>query len=151
MARAPLSLSDVQEFIAKDESAAKQRVVFQKAYEALLKQESLWLGVPLSMKPHQVRFHQFKELSDHPAESSLASDFYHEWRQRKDTEPSRSDREDEVAFFLEDQGIVDAWDLAPGLVDAGFDRAAVERIDPLEPGARRTRARRMARSSLAPP
>ncbi|MFN8592196.1 MAG: ATP-binding protein [Thermomicrobiales bacterium] len=41
---------------------------------------------------------------------------------------SRSDREDEVAFFLEDQGIVDAWDLAPGLVDAGFDRAAVERI-----------------------
>ena len=39
-----------------------------------------------------------------------------------------SDREDELAFFLEDHGIADAWDLAPSLVDAGLDLADVEAV-----------------------
>lgn len=34
---------------------------------------------------------------------------------------TRGDREDEIAFFLEDRGLDDAWDVAPALVGAGFD------------------------------
>jgi signal transduction histidine kinase len=41
----------------------------------------------------------------------------------------RSDREDEVALWLEDRGIEEAWDLAPTLVGAGLD---VEWLDGLE-------------------
>ena len=39
-----------------------------------------------------------------------------------------SDREDELAFFLEDHGIADAWDIAPSLVNAGLDLADVEAV-----------------------
>jgi signal transduction histidine kinase len=38
---------------------------------------------------------------------------------------ARSDREDELAFFLEDQGVADAWEMAPSLVAAGLDQASV--------------------------
>ncbi len=41
---------------------------------------------------------------------------------------TRSDREDELAFFLEDHGVADAWDLAPSLVSAGLDLACVEAV-----------------------
>jgi signal transduction histidine kinase len=41
----------------------------------------------------------------------------------------RSDREDEVALWLEDRGVEEAWDLAPTLVGAGLD---VEWLDELE-------------------
>jgi signal transduction histidine kinase len=41
----------------------------------------------------------------------------------------RSDREDEVALWLEDRGVEEAWDLAPTLVGAGLD---VEWLDGLE-------------------
>jgi signal transduction histidine kinase len=39
-----------------------------------------------------------------------------------------SDREDELAFFLEDHGVADAWDIAPSLVTAGLDLADVEAV-----------------------
>jgi signal transduction histidine kinase len=41
---------------------------------------------------------------------------------------ARSDREDELAFYLEDRGVADAWEMAPGLVEAGLDLAAVEAV-----------------------
>jgi signal transduction histidine kinase len=41
---------------------------------------------------------------------------------------ARSDREDELAAWLEDRGVDDAWDLAPPLVGAGLDG---DRLDPL--------------------
>src|ERR671910_170630 len=40
----------------------------------------------------------------------------------------RSDREDEVALWLEDRGVEDAWDLAPILAAAGLD---TQRLDEL--------------------
>ena len=39
-----------------------------------------------------------------------------------------SDREDEMAFFLEEHGVADAWDLAPSLVNAGLDLADTEAV-----------------------
>ncbi len=41
---------------------------------------------------------------------------------------TRSDREDELAFFLEEQGLADAWDMAPSLVSAGLALADVEAV-----------------------
>ena len=41
----------------------------------------------------------------------------------------RSDLEDEVALWLEDRGVAEAWDLSPILVDAGLD---AEWLDELE-------------------
>ena len=41
---------------------------------------------------------------------------------------TRSDREDELAFFLEEQGVADAWEMAPSLVSAGLDLAGVEAV-----------------------
>jgi signal transduction histidine kinase len=41
---------------------------------------------------------------------------------------ARSDREDELAFFLEDHGIAEAWDMAPSLVSAGVDLAGIEAV-----------------------
>ena len=41
----------------------------------------------------------------------------------------RSDLEDEVALWLEDRGVVEAWDLSPTLVGAGLD---AEWLDELE-------------------
>jgi signal transduction histidine kinase len=41
---------------------------------------------------------------------------------------TRSDREDEVAFFLEDRGVADAWDVSPSLVAAGLDLARVAEL-----------------------
>lgn len=38
----------------------------------------------------------------------------------------RGDREDAVASWLEDKGVRDAWDLAPALVDAGWDPDQLE-------------------------
>src|SRR5215218_8453685 len=40
----------------------------------------------------------------------------------------RSDREDELAFFLEEHGVDCAWDLAPSLVGAGLDLAGVKAV-----------------------
>ncbi len=40
----------------------------------------------------------------------------------------RSDREEEVASWLGDHGVPNAWDLAPSLVDAGCDRNLLERV-----------------------
>ena len=48
-----------------------------------------------------------------------------------------SDREDELAFFLEDHGIADAWDIAPSLVTAGLDLADVEAVAAVLPAASR--------------
>ncbi|MDZ4798112.1 MAG: ATP-binding protein [Bryobacteraceae bacterium] len=39
---------------------------------------------------------------------------------------SRSDREDELGVMLQKAGIAEAWDLAPQLVDAGFDRESLK-------------------------
>lgn len=39
-----------------------------------------------------------------------------------------SDREDQIGDWLEDHGIVGAWDYAPTLVDAGLDVAWLERV-----------------------
>ncbi|HYG63416.1 MAG TPA: ATP-binding protein [Thermoanaerobaculia bacterium] len=39
---------------------------------------------------------------------------------------TQSDREDELTQWLEDRGVQDAWDLAPTLVSAGFDRQSLE-------------------------
>ncbi len=41
---------------------------------------------------------------------------------------TRGDREDEVALFLEDQRLPDAWQLAPDLVEAGFALADIEAL-----------------------
>jgi signal transduction histidine kinase len=41
---------------------------------------------------------------------------------------SRSDREDALAFFLEDRGIAEAWDLAPALVAAGLDLETITEL-----------------------
>lgn len=49
---------------------------------------------------------------------------------------ARSDREDELAFYFEDLGVADAWDVAPNLVAVGLDRDSVERaISSLPPAA----------------
>ena len=54
---------------------------------------------------------------------------------------SRSDREDALAFFLEDRGIAEAWDMAPALVAAGLDlRPSTELADDLPERCRRRRA-----------
>lgn len=41
----------------------------------------------------------------------------------------RSDREDELAVWLEERGVADVYDLAPTLVDAGLEAATLERLD----------------------
>jgi signal transduction histidine kinase len=41
----------------------------------------------------------------------------------------RSDREDEVALWLEDRGVEDAWDLAPTLVGAGLDVGWLDELE----------------------
>jgi signal transduction histidine kinase len=41
---------------------------------------------------------------------------------------SRSDREDEIALWLEDRGVAEAWDLAPTLVAAGLEPGRLERL-----------------------
>ena len=51
----------------------------------------------------------------------------------------RSEREDGIAFWLEDLGVPDPWDLAPGLVVAGWtqeslDRATAGAPESLKPG-----------------
>jgi len=49
---------------------------------------------------------------------------------------TRSDREDALAFFLEERGVADAWEMAPSLVVAGFDLPAVKDLaDALPPAA----------------
>ena len=40
----------------------------------------------------------------------------------------RSDREDELAAWLDSRGVEDAWDLAPTLMEAGLDEEALEEI-----------------------
>ena len=40
----------------------------------------------------------------------------------------RSDREDQVTFWLQDHGIDDAWDIADELVNAGFDEASLTAV-----------------------
>ena len=47
---------------------------------------------------------------------------------------TRGDHEDELAFFLEDRGVAEAWELAPALVSAGLDLRAVEAIASALPG-----------------
>jgi signal transduction histidine kinase len=41
---------------------------------------------------------------------------------------ARSDREDEVAFWFEEKGFGNAWDLAPTMVEAGLDTRQLERL-----------------------
>jgi len=41
---------------------------------------------------------------------------------------ARSDREDEIALWLEDRGVREAWDLAPTLVAAGLEPGRLERL-----------------------
>ena len=41
---------------------------------------------------------------------------------------ARSDREDELAVFLAERGVADAWEMAPNLVAAGLDLAAVQAL-----------------------
>lgn len=41
---------------------------------------------------------------------------------------TRSDREDELAEWLEGRGVADAWDLAPAFVDAGLGEEALGRM-----------------------
>ncbi len=40
---------------------------------------------------------------------------------------ARSDREETLGDYLQEVGVADAWDLAAAFVDAGFDRAGLER------------------------
>jgi signal transduction histidine kinase len=47
---------------------------------------------------------------------------------------ARSDREYDLETWLEDQGVDEAWELAPTLVDLGFDDAELSRIAGLFPG-----------------
>jgi signal transduction histidine kinase len=63
----------------------------------------------------------------------------------------RGDLEDSVAFWLEDQGLTDAWELAPGLVESGWtpellDKATSSMSDEMRPHfARWTALRETAR------
>ncbi|WP_019586151.1 sensor histidine kinase [Deinococcus apachensis] len=47
----------------------------------------------------------------------------------------RGDREDELAGWLEDRGVPGAWDLAPGLVEAGVEPGELEGLAKLIPEA----------------
>ncbi|MDQ5819283.1 MAG: ATP-binding protein, partial [Actinomycetota bacterium] len=61
-----------------------------------------------------------------PAERALVADLPDEVARRAENVPSldsleQSDREDEVAEWLEERGVEDAWELSPTLVGAGLD------------------------------
>ncbi|MDQ4129758.1 MAG: ATP-binding protein [Actinomycetota bacterium] len=47
---------------------------------------------------------------------------------------ARADREDEVGAWLDEQGVAEAWDLAPVLVARGWDAAALADLAALGPG-----------------
>ncbi|GAB4200134.1 MAG: ATP-binding protein [Roseiflexaceae bacterium] len=48
----------------------------------------------------------------------------------------RSDREDELGQWLDEQGVTDAWDLAPGFVGAGIDTAELAGlVEGMPPGS----------------
>ncbi|HSK99647.1 MAG TPA: ATP-binding protein [Rubrobacteraceae bacterium] len=69
-----------------------------------------------------------------PEERLLVAGLAEEVTRRAENTPEldsldRSDREDEVALWLEDHGVEEGWDLAPTLVGAGLD---VEWLDGLE-------------------
>jgi signal transduction histidine kinase len=66
------------------------------------------------------------ELEMSPAERAFVAGLPDEVAERAEGAPAldsleRSDREDEVAIWLEDHGVEEAWDLSPALVGAGLD------------------------------
>ena len=60
----------------------------------------------------------------------------------------RSDREDEVALWLEDHGIDEAWDLSPTLVGAGLCIADLELVEEVVPPAALAEALRYLEAAL---
>jgi CRP-like cAMP-binding protein len=66
------------------------------------------------------------ELVMSPAERAFVAGLPDDAAERAEATPAldsleRSDKEDEVAIWLEDQGVEEAWDLSPALVGAGLD------------------------------
>jgi signal transduction histidine kinase len=66
------------------------------------------------------------ELGMSPAERAFVAGLPDAVAERAEGTPAldsleRSDREDEVAIWLEDHGVEEAWDLSPALVGAGLD------------------------------
>jgi signal transduction histidine kinase len=66
------------------------------------------------------------ELEMSPAERAFVAGLPDDAAERAEATPAldsleRSDKEDEVAIWLEDQGVEEAWDLSPALVGAGLD------------------------------
>ena len=69
---------------------------------------------------------ELNELEMTPEEREFVAGLPEEVAQRAKEAPKldsldQSDREDEVAIWLEDYGVEDAWDLSPTLVSAGLD------------------------------
>jgi signal transduction histidine kinase len=73
------------------------------------------------------------ELEMSPAERALVAGLPAEVAKRVEDAPTldsleRSDKEDEVALWLEDHGIEEAWELSPTLVGAGLDTDWLEEL-----------------------
>lgn len=63
-------------------------------------------------------------------------------------ELERSEREDDLALWLEDRGVPDGWDLAPACVRAGLDTAGLESLMETVPRGLRADAFRYLQTAL---
>jgi signal transduction histidine kinase len=68
------------------------------------------------------------ELEMSPGEREFVAGLLDEWATPALDSLARSDLEDEVAIWLEDHGVEEAWDLSPTLVGAGLDTDRLENI-----------------------
>lgn len=84
--------------------------------------QSLEAAEPLLVKlGHDLDEDQFQELTELRAHAAV------KLRQPEDLDPlTRSDREDEMGSWLDDQGIDGSWEIAPTLVSAGITPDALE-------------------------
>jgi signal transduction histidine kinase len=98
---------------AAGRSAQEAREVFRESSARAVK-----LGA-LAMSPEERAF-----VADLPAQLARRAE-----RAPELDSLERSDLEDEVAVWLEDRGVEDAWDLAPTLVGAGLDVGWLEELE----------------------